>query len=95
MNTIYQIPNCTGCRSCEIACSFYHYKKFNPYLSSIEIEKDENSIVKARLFFKAIGERLPCDGCKNAEEKQCVKFCSIVCREELNKIVELHLKSGL
>lgn len=36
-----EIGLCTGCRSCEIACSIAHSDSFNPKRSRIQILKDE------------------------------------------------------
>ena len=32
---------CIGCRSCELFCSFYHYKENNPNRALLKIVKDE------------------------------------------------------
>jgi len=32
---------CSGCRYCELACSYTHYGKYNPRLSRIRIVKDD------------------------------------------------------
>ncbi|UCH04110.1 MAG: 4Fe-4S dicluster domain-containing protein [Candidatus Thorarchaeota archaeon] len=35
------VNTCTGCRNCEIACSVFHTKSFNPARSLMRILKDE------------------------------------------------------
>ena len=60
---------CTGCRTCEIACSFHHNKSFDPARSSIQVEldKDTGNI--------SINFDSTCDGCSNEEELMCSLFC--------------------
>jgi Fe-S-cluster-containing hydrogenase component 2 len=36
---------CTGCRMCELICSFTHYKTFNPSLSRIRVAKCEPDLI--------------------------------------------------
>ena len=36
---------CTGCRTCELICSFSHYRIFNPALSRIKVTKIENELI--------------------------------------------------
>ena len=38
------IKTCVGCRTCELACSFYHEKTFNPEKSRIRIFRTEPAI---------------------------------------------------
>ncbi|MFQ5820926.1 MAG: 4Fe-4S dicluster domain-containing protein [Candidatus Heimdallarchaeota archaeon] len=41
MVLMVDLEKCTGCRICEMACSFHHYKIFNPTKSMIRIVKLE------------------------------------------------------
>lgn len=34
---VIEPENCTGCRICELVCSWYHYKEFNPKRSRITV----------------------------------------------------------
>ena len=36
---------CTGCRMCELVCSFFHYKIFNPSLSRIKVITNESELI--------------------------------------------------
>ena len=36
---------CTGCRMCELVCSFAHYKIFNPSLSRIRVVTRESELI--------------------------------------------------
>ena len=38
------LTTCVGCRTCELACSFVHYKTFNPKKSRILISQRERAI---------------------------------------------------
>lgn len=38
------IKTCVGCRTCELACSFWHERKFNPQKSRIRIVRGESAI---------------------------------------------------
>jgi Fe-S-cluster-containing hydrogenase component 2 len=40
--TLFTNPKvCTGCRACELACSFYHYNENNPSRAFVRIIKNE------------------------------------------------------
>jgi carbon-monoxide dehydrogenase iron sulfur subunit len=65
------VDKCTGCRSCEIACSLYHNGEINPTLARIQIVKDwtaEDSAIEARFLPST------CHQCANA-------LCAIFCPE--------------
>lgn len=66
MNTL----KCTGCRSCELACSYHHTKKFNPYFSSINIYRDSKDAHIKYAFLDT------CDLCVNEKIPACVNACS-------------------
>ena len=66
----FDISKCTGCKSCEIACSFHHTKKFGLANTSIKIFFD-NKNGKIKYFFKET-----CDLCKNEKIPLCVVYCS-------------------
>jgi len=64
------LSKCTGCRSCEIACSFHHHKNFSLANSSIKIFRD-NKNGEIEYFFKDT-----CDLCENEKIPLCVTACS-------------------
>jgi len=71
------LPNCAGCRTCELACSFHHTGEFNPEVSSIKItDKDDESGFIINLFEQSDGYAIPCDGCEDLELPLCVQYCS-------------------
>lgn len=63
------IARCTGCRSCEIACSYHHTKKYSPYRSSIKIFRD-NGNGNIKYFFTE-----SCNLCKDEQIPACVEMC--------------------
>ncbi|MEA1904629.1 MAG: 4Fe-4S dicluster domain-containing protein [Candidatus Hadarchaeota archaeon] len=56
------LKTCVGCRTCELACSFFHEKKFNPQKSRIRIVQEG----------PAINRPVVCMQCPNAP---CMKVC--------------------
>lgn len=65
MNT----SRCTGCKSCEIACSYHHTKKYSLSNSSIKIFRS-NSNGEIEYFFTK-----SCNLCKNEQIPACVEVC--------------------
>ncbi len=55
--------NCTGCRICEIACSFEHYKSFNPRKSRVRVLKVEK-----------MGVYIP-NICRHCGDAPCMASC--------------------
>jgi Fe-S-cluster-containing hydrogenase component 2 len=75
-------PNlCTGCRSCEVICSFHHTGGFNPFKSSIQVRA-----INVNEGYDIIV--LPtCDACFSEEIPLCVEYCE---RGVLNTDMEYH-----
>jgi Fe-S-cluster-containing hydrogenase component 2 len=64
MKVFYINPEkCTGCRLCEMACSFNKHGKFNRELSNIRIETEED---------KALNVPIKCMQC---EDTPCARAC--------------------
>jgi len=66
MSLVIDKKKCVGCRTCELACSFYHVKEFCP----------ENSNI--RIFFTDDGDiEIDSSKCNYSGEDMplCVKFC--------------------
>jgi carbon-monoxide dehydrogenase iron sulfur subunit len=81
---IFNTENCTGCRTCEIACSFHHSNSFAPDTASIKIiNKPEEQAFSIRLYEQNNGNHIACDGCAQLDEPFCVKYCPPVMRDEL------------
>lgn len=68
------IEKCTGCRLCELACSFRHYDEYNPAKSRINVFR-----------FGAQGSYLPVF-CTQCEKAWCQGICpaGAISREEVN-----------
>ncbi|MBU2601204.1 MAG: 4Fe-4S dicluster domain-containing protein [Actinobacteria bacterium] len=60
---VIDVDRCTGCRSCETACSFAHYEEFNPRKSAVRV-----SIFTEDAFF------LP-QVCLQCAEPACAAVC--------------------
>jgi len=72
----YNMLNCGGCRSCELACSFHHTGKFEPSVSSlIVIDKEDLRGFTIELLEKSEDDRFACDGCEGLEEPLCIEWC--------------------
>ena len=69
LNKIDNSELCTGCRLCEVACSFHHCRTFDPEASSIKIYRDDN---KGTISITILST---CDQCHNEAEPLCVTFC--------------------
>ena len=62
------MPSCTGCKTCEMACSFKHHEEFNPSKSLIKILEKENGAGFLITFKeKDILQKTTCSACKACE----------------------------
>lgn len=59
----FDLNLCTGCRACEVRCSFKHHQECNPAKSRIRVVKFDRAGVSAPLF------------CLNCEEAVCQQVC--------------------
>lgn len=79
---------CTGCKSCEYACSFHHKKIFQPSIASIEVSIDEKErSIHITIYNDNHNGHIPCDHCKNETIPMCLRFCSIGAISLENQIV--------
>lgn len=62
---------CTGCRACELACSFYLKGVCDPSVSEIKIIRDNE---KGEIYCDL---PLSCPKCSFEAEPPCVYFCGI------------------
>lgn len=62
---------CTGCRACELACSFYLKEVCDPTVSKIKITRDNET---GEIFCDL---PLSCPECSFAAEPPCVSSCGI------------------
>lgn len=73
---------CTGCRACEVACSYHHERIFSPRIASLEIRREEKELEISIIFYKDMSseervKRFPCDHCKGETLPWCVKYCPV------------------
>jgi Fe-S-cluster-containing hydrogenase component 2 len=89
---VFEAKYCTGCRACELACSFHHKKVFKPSIASIEITGKEKThkdkIFEIRLYGKHHNDHFACDDCKGLEEKNCLRYCHEDAKEELRSFLK-------
>lgn len=65
---------CSGCRACELGCSFHHKRTFSRGNSSVYIKRNE----REGIFEITIEGRSPaCDLCRGERYPMCVQFCSM------------------
>ena len=73
-----EIEKCTGCKVCELVCSFKHHGEFNPTLSRIHPHvfwKEQISVpVISNRLVTYKENNLRCDLCGG--DPECVKFCT-------------------
>ena len=68
---------CSGCRACELACSYHHSKKFGPKLSSIKVVRYVDTGKKKIIIYRdELGSYPSCDECINENFPLCVKYCT-------------------
>jgi len=64
------LQQCTGCRACELACSWHQGQTCQPERSHIRAYRD-NRTGEIQVVLKS-----SCDGCVGEEYPLCVKFCA-------------------
>lgn len=85
--TTFDARLCTGCRTCEMACSYHHAGVFQPSEASIEITGGPKEGFRIALYGVPREGRIPCDGCRELEDPLCVAFCPAVARSELRGFI--------
>lgn len=86
------MPNCGGCRTCELACAFKHTGAFTHAASSLLIvDRPDQKGHQIVLLDKPDGLRPACDGCQELGEPLCVQFCREA--EDLAKIVREFIRT--
>lgn len=71
------VKACTGCRMCELACSFHHKGVFSPESSSVRVSRN-NRTGEIGLSIDAT-----CDLCQREKQPQCIKSCCFGALEEV------------
>lgn len=85
-NMLFELEDCGGCKTCEIACSYKLTGEFNHRVSGIEIvERGDKKGYDVNLLSRPKNSRLACDGCKDLEEPFCLQYCHR--RDALKEII--------
>jgi len=88
----FDMPECGGCRTCELACSFRHTGAFSYAASSLRVlEKDDRHGYTLELLGVCQGERFACDGCVELDTAACVLHCREA--ERLEEIIQRFVRS--
>lgn len=67
---------CTGCRACELVCSFHNEGLFGRRSSSIRVKKTERHGEMDIILNVKEGETVACDLCIGERIPLCVRFCA-------------------
>ena len=65
-----QLDGCTGCRACEVACSFHWTKSFSPAHSCIQVSRNNSTGLMSLALYAR------CDLCEDEKEPLCIRFCA-------------------
>ena len=79
------LENCTGCKTCELACSLTRTGSYWPAKSAISVNMVKDGF-DVEINFEE-GFRSTCDKCVNSEIPNCVKYC-IPCQKPLTDAIE-------
>jgi len=56
---------CIGCRSCELFCSFHHYKEYNPARAFLHVVKNETQGIDIPVI------------CHHCDKPPCIEVCPV------------------
>ena len=71
----FEIINCGGCRTCELACSFHLSSEFGYQNSALKVVQKDNGDGYMILIITDLSEPVHCDTCLGLDEPVCVQFC--------------------
>ena len=84
---VVNTEKCTGCRACELACSYHQRKIFSPSIAAIHVHRnDKEGKIVIVLHEQAEGTHSACD-CPRGKEF-CLKYCPVIARDELKAILD-------
>ena len=79
---------CTGCRSCELMCSYHHRKVFAPSVASICVRRNQTEgKIDLQLYLCDQDGHLRCD-CEPGKEF-CLRLCPEIARDELKALLQM------
>ena len=78
---VFDAQLCTGCRACELACSFHRYGEFIPSKSAIRVIRDDENVIDIPI------------GCEHCEKPLCEMVCPVkaISRDMEDNVVRLDL----
>lgn len=71
----FTFPDCGGCQSCQLACSYHLTGEFNPSAAAIEIKERAGGGYEVTLHEGPSQAGNPCDGCAGLDMPFCVRYC--------------------
>jgi len=89
----FEMKDCGGCRTCELACSFRFSGEFCYDYSAIKIIVNDTG---DGYFVELIGDPTApfrCDACVDIDEPMCVQFCHH--KDQLTEFIAEYTKSVL
>lgn len=78
---LFNAENCTGCRACELACSFYHESLFSPAKSRVRVVRIDEEGIDVPV------------GCEHCDTAVCMVVCPVKAIYEDKKTGAVILKS--
>jgi len=73
----FEMKDCGGCRTCELACGFHHTGVFNPNKSSLKVIDRNDGKPGFYIDFQLFDDEnaFGCDGCPELDQPLCVQYC--------------------
>jgi Fe-S-cluster-containing hydrogenase component 2 len=90
---LFDMPDCGGCRTCELACGFKHTSAFSYATSSIRVLDKEDQRGHTVLLLEQNEEtHFACDGCPELDVPLCVQHCREA--EKLTKMLQEFVRTA-
>src|SRR4030065_727491 len=83
---IFELKDCGGCRTCEMACSFKFTGNFNYQDSAFHVINKEDGSGYLIELVEDPNALHQCDGCEGLDEPMCVQFCHF--KDELRGFIQ-------
>ena len=76
MRLLIHPEKCTGCRACELACSYHHKRLFSREFSSLIVSRNEkDGFSTPSLRTLTDGGYMECDLCHKEKAPLCLRYC--------------------